>query len=530
MNRGLDNPSRADSMAFETAVDDQARQSRPAVNAARGAAWLVVAGYGAQVVTLFLSLGLRRVLGPAGMGFIALAQLAATYAPLLSLGVAQAAEREIAREFGRGDDPLAGRLERTAGAVMLALGMAVLGLAILVAWIALDGPPASVTVIVVGAVVLSQQIAIWATFRLRTRGKFRTLGIWGAIGQVGFIALPLLGALTGGLSWALVGVAAGSALQAALLGWRSRITVRPRLDAAVLGRLTRIAPGFLTISLSATLLSSVDQLAVSVLLGPTALGLYSTAYLGNLFLMRVPNLIGSVIFPLLQKEIGARRDPARVGSIARRVTGTLVIALPLLTAALEIFLPATVHVALPAYREAIPAMRLLLVGVTGLAIAMPATQVLITLDRQWALTRLNAGFAGAMVIAYVGAHLWGRLTIDVAAGVDVVVYALYGVAAQYVGTRSVPAPKAWLPGIVATAYVPMLALLGGAWAADQLLPPVDAPALAAGLVLQAVLFVLVWAAMASRFVRSNEVVRADLGSMVDVVTTRIRQGLRRGGR
>ena len=64
--------------------------------------WLMGSGYASQAVMLVLAVGLRRVLGPALMGFVALAQLAATYAPFLTLGAAQAAEREVSIEIGRG--------------------------------------------------------------------------------------------------------------------------------------------------------------------------------------------------------------------------------------------------------------------------------------------------------------------------------------------------------------------------------------------------------------------------------------------
>ena len=71
-------------------VDEEAEGARSPDLADAGPAsdvvWLVGTGYATQVATLVMSISLRGVLGPAAMGFVALVQLVASYAPFLTLG------------------------------------------------------------------------------------------------------------------------------------------------------------------------------------------------------------------------------------------------------------------------------------------------------------------------------------------------------------------------------------------------------------------------------------------------------------
>jgi O-antigen/teichoic acid export membrane protein len=489
--------------------------------AAVDVAWLVGTGYAAQVATLVVSIALRGVLGPTAMGFVALAQLAVPYAPFLTLGVAQAAEREIAIELGRGRPDLADGIEGIAAILALAVGAAVaIGCLIATRWI--GAPEAAVTLAAAGLIVFMQQIAVWATIRLRTRYQFRALGIWGAVGSIAAISLTLLGAVIGGMAWALAGLAAGAAFQAAVLARAAGLTV-PRPGTSSLQRLVSLGPGFLAAGLSAVLLNSIDQIAVASLLGPTALGLYTAAYLGNAFLVRVPNLVGSVIYPRLQRDLGAHGDIPRLHGTVRRTTEATLVAMGPLIAVLFIALPVLVRVVLPAFVPAIPAMRLLLIGVAGLALAVPASQLLVTVDRVWRQVAITLSIGLGMTTTYVLASTVGAMSISSAAVVDLVAYSLYGIVVQAVAARVAREHTRWLIRPMGVIALPLAVLMITAVVIDTIVvDPGFGPA-AGGALVQAIAFGLTWVVVAGSYLKGQPTLANDLMAVFRAIGQRLRR-------
>lgn len=502
-------------------ADVEGSASGASADAAVDVAWLVGTGYVAQAATLVVSVALRGVLGPTAMGFVALGQLAVPYAPFLTLGVAQAAEREIAIELGRGRPDVADRIEGVAAVLALGFGALVaIGCLVATRWI--QAPEAAVTLAAAGAIVFTQQIAVWATIRLRTRHRFRALGIWGAVGSIASISLTLLGAVFGGLPWALAGLASGAVLQAALLA-RAAGLIAPHPGTSPLRRLVSLAPGFLAAGLSTVLLNSIDQIAVASLLGPTALGLYSAAYLGNAFLVRVPNLVGSVIYPRLQRDLGAHGDIRRLHRTVRRTTEATLVAMGPLIAVLFIALPLLVRVVLPAFVPAIPAMRLLLIGVAGLALAVPASQMLVTVDRVWRQVAITLCIGLGMAATYVLASSVGAMSIGTAALVDVVAYSLFGTIVQVVAARTAGERTGWLVRPLGVIALPLAVLVITAILIDAIVGDVGLVPAAAGAFVQAIAFGVTWVVVAHAYLRGQPTLTNDLMAVFRAVGHRLRR-------
>ena len=187
--------------------------------------------------------------------------------------------------------------------------------------------------------------------------------------------------------------------------------------------------------MTATLLLTVDQLAVGLALGTTSLGLYSAAYLGYGFVLRIPTLIGTVIYPRLQRELGATSDAGQVFAMASRTTDVLVISVPVLVGVASVALPALVYLTLPQFREAVGPMRLLLIGVAGLAFAMPAGLFLLTVNRQRREVAISGSILAIMAVAYLVAGVTGTMSLEVAAAVDAAAYIGYGIVMQVAAHR-----------------------------------------------------------------------------------------------
>jgi len=473
--------------------------------------WLILTGYLSQVLILGLAILLRRELGPAGMGYLALTQLVATYAPFLSLGAMQAAEREIPIAIARGDEEAARSLE-LAGFVV-ALTVSVIACAALFAIGVLRSstdPLLGAALICASIILLTQQIGIWAIVRLRTRLRFMAFGWSTAAGGVAWAFLAIVGASVGGALGALVGVVIAAVIQAALLSKVARIgglAIPPRRSFL---KLATLSPAFLASGATTTLLLSVDQLAVGFTLGVTSLGLYSAAYLGNAFVLRVPTLIETVIYPRLQRELGATSDTGRVFAMAWRTTGALAIAMPALVATFFVALPALVFLALPAFREAIGPMRLLLVGVAGLAFSMPAADYLITVNRQWRQVAISGSILAVMACTYLVAGASGMMSLQVAAGVDAAAYLGFGIVMQVAAHRVAGQPVRQLLRLMPIFVLPTIELLVGAVVADALVPRLDPTGVVLHAGLQAGLFGVTWAALAWLHLRADRESRADL--------------------
>ncbi len=505
-------------------VSESSEPQRSGIAATTDAVWLILPGYVSQILMVGLALLLRRVLGPAGMGYVAVTGLATSYASYLSLGAMQAAEREIPIAIAHRDEAEARALESAGVAVALVVSAAVCG-ALLVIGASRSGSDAllGAALICGSTVMLLQQISNWATVRLRTRLRFSALGRWTAAAAVSGSILTVVGALVDGAAGALVGVFAGGALQAAVL-WRvaglGGLEVPSR---ASIRRLAALSPAFFASGVSATLLLTVDQLAVGFMLGTVSLGLYSAAYLGNGFALRVPTLVGTVIYPRLQRELGITSDPARVFAMTARTTGAIAVGIPLLVAAFFVGLPALVFVVLPEFRGAIWPMRLLLVGVAGIAFGMPGSHYLITVNRQWQQVAISLSVLGFMAGAYLAAGANGMMSLQVAAGVDVVAYFAYGIAMQEAARRVASQPAGPLLRLMPIYLLPAIELLAGAAVADALVPRLDAIGVVLHAGLQGGLFGLTWASLAGLRLRAHQESREDLSMVLALV----RQAARR---
>jgi len=496
------------------------RQAGP--QAVTDAFWLVLTAYLSQFLTLGLAFVLRRQLGPVGMGYVAIVTLVATYAPYASLGTIQAAEREIAIAIGRGNEAEAESLEAAGSRV--ALLFALVAACVVAAVGIVRGSTdhlLGATLLCAAAVLLLQQLGVWATLRLRTRYRFRSLGWITAFTAVATALLNVVGATVGGTVGTLIAIGLGSLLAAVLMAAVAgvgRVSIHRR---GVIHGLAVLAPGFLASGAASLVLGSIDQLAVGFLLGTTSLGLYSAAYLGYGFVLRVPTLIGSVIYPRLQRKLGASNDRARVFAMVARTTAIVAVAMPAMVAVFYVALPALVYLILPEFRQAVDPMRLLLVGLVGFAFGMPATQYLITVNRQWLQVAISGAFLVGMASAYLAASATGHMSLLVAAGVDAVGYYAYGITMQIAAHRVAGVPLRAMLSLMPIHALTAVELLLGAVLTGALLGSAGATGIILGAVAQAILFGACWLALAAAFAHSHDGARDDMRLLLDLM----REGL-----
>jgi hypothetical protein len=177
---------------------------------------------------------------------------------------------------------------------------------------------------------------------------------------------------------------------------------------------------------------------------------------------------------------------------------------------------------LPAFGAAIPPMRLLLVGVAGLAIAVPASQILVTIDRLWRQVVLTAVTGLAMAIAYGLAWVMGAMSIGTAALVDLVAYLLYGIALQVAASKAAGGHTDWLVRPLAVIAVPLLTLAAAATIWDARVEDFGLVPAAVGSCVQALAFGATWLILARSYVASRPTLANDLRTVTRDVLHRLR--------
>jgi O-antigen/teichoic acid export membrane protein len=493
--------------------------------AAGDALTLLVAASVAQLLAIGLNVLLRRQLGVDGMAYVVITQLALTYSSYVGLGTLQAAEREIPIELSRGRRDVVRDIERFAWAASLIGGVAVAAVLVAVALLVVDqdDPLLRATFVTSGAILVAQQVTDVSAVRLRTRLRFRWVAALNAVYSVAFIGVVLAGAIAGAVYGALAATVVSVAVVSGLFGLVAKPSLRFGGSLRAARHLLTLAPGFLFSSLAFVGLMSIDQLAVAFLLGTGALGVYSAAVLGKTFVLAFPGMVGAVIYPRLQRELGASTDPATVFGITARTTSMVVLAMPLVVAVFFVTLPLVIRFFLPEFADAVVPMRLLLVAAGALGFGIPAVQLLLSLDRQWLETAITGAAAALFVAGCVVMSSSGVLSVAAVAWLTATIYAAYALAVQWLAARvagqsAMPIIQLWSI-LIATLAV----LLITAPVADRLSGDRGSPAMViAGLAVQIVPFLAAWVVGFVVLLRLRPQARHDLASLVEPLLARWR--------
>lgn len=269
--------------------------------------------FGGQVVMTLIGVGTgvitARWLGPEGRGLFQLIVVVAPFmiANLVKLGIPQASVYVIRREHV---EPSV--VASNTAALVLALAVVAAGGCWLAqSWIyanVLKGAPAGA----LAAVVVLVPLVIWQAYLLGVVQALQRFGEYN-IQQIAPNLLSLIGMavvliwLDGGVRGA---VATYVAVMAIVTGWLAlrvhRVApIRPRIDCAVMGRMLRFGVKSHLQTLAATWHLRIDQLLIGYLLDPTQVGLYAVAVNLTNLLLRVPDALGTVLFPRLA---GATRE------------------------------------------------------------------------------------------------------------------------------------------------------------------------------------------------------------------------------
>ncbi len=382
----------------------------------RGTALATGGAVAGAAVSFARNLLIAKTMGPAAFGLWNVCLLLRGLALESHLGALSALGLDAPIHRGAGRAEEARRVERTALAGALVLGVAAATVAG-VLFRGIGGPPVAAAAVLLGATIVLQQVLASDIVLLRARREFLRVAL-----VQGAFALAHLGGLVLFLP--------GRYITGALLAWVTGLAVavlaaRPRLaepiplpgprDLRGLGALLRRGLPAYLVGLAMTVYFQSDRWVVAGLLGDADLGYYSILVWGGTALVLVPDTFSAVLWPFAGERFGRSGErPEALASYAGAVLGPLALFLGALLLGALAFMDALVAWKIPFYAPALPSLRLYLAGMFLLSLALPLRYLLVT-----------AGFEGRVLGAQVAA-------LVVAVGLEVAAvlagYGLPGVA------------------------------------------------------------------------------------------------------
>jgi O-antigen/teichoic acid export membrane protein len=208
-----------------------------------------------------------------------------------------------------------------------------------------------------------------------------------------------------GLRWLNLDAALLALVAAAVLGCLASTafalpTLRgPRLiDRVGLGRLVALSPWLAAATMLAALGTNLDVLLLASVAGPQPAGVYASGRALALPFGIAAAAVGAVLLPRLACLEGDSQLRPCASRIARRLTAAAGVT------ALAVIVLAPVVVGLvygDAYRDAVAVLRILVLAHALDLVAWPAVDVLLVLDRPWAVAALNGAFLAVAAVGLV---------------------------------------------------------------------------------------------------------------------------------
>lgn len=488
-------PRVATAPAVSTATSRTVDCSAPAIAPVRGwrtalADSFVVGGATliCQALGVVTSIAFRALLDPAQIGIWQGLKLALEYGNYASLGVSKGATRELTIALGSGDRARADRLAHLGFTFNMLTSVSYSALMLLAAgtiwYTSATSYPLAWSCGLAGMALLAilQRHVSFDVTVLRAQQAFRSTSLLNLLEAA---CMLIVGASAVWL-WGLPGLylATGVTL---LASWRLLYHVRRRAyrwhwDAAEIGRLATIGAPILLIAVCGTAMRSLDRWLI---LGFSPdrefeLGVYSLALLVTTQLSGVANVFAIVMGPRYGELLGSSGQTAVVARLAARLTEVKALAMLLPGIATMTIGPLVLVALLPGYEAGLSAMLIRVPGVVARALAIPANQLLITIDHQRrALAAMIPPFiVGLLAAWYAHRQGWGLIGIAWAMTASDLVYLAVQAAVAFCRALR-PTQQFRYAGMLLLGIVPLLILavlrvhtsfgVAGAWQAALLL-------------------------------------------------------------
>jgi O-antigen/teichoic acid export membrane protein len=343
-----------------------------------------------QVLGVFSSVLFRALLDPAQMGIWQGLKLVLSYGNYANLGVSKGAARELTIALGRGDRDAAQRNVNLAFTVnlltSLLYALVLAGAAVWIAWTGAGGYSVSwsLGLAAMGLLAGVQRHVNFQINVLRSKQQFRATSLLSVLEAAMTLGLGVTAAWLWGLRGLYLATLGTLIVSAVYLSRADRCWPRLQWDRREIRRLAVIGAPMLGIALLTSLNRSIDRWMILSFSSNREfeLGCYSLSLLVATQLSGVASVFAIVMQPRYGELLGSSGAPNKVARLAARMT-ELKGAVVALAGVLAIVAgPPFLGWLLPDYEAGLAPLVIRVPGIAALALAIPATQFLITVNRQ----------------------------------------------------------------------------------------------------------------------------------------------------
>lgn len=342
-----------------------------------------IASYFAKIFDLLSGVVIRRILGPMVMGIFAELMLIFQYAKHYHLGTYESLDREIPYFNGRGDFNRVEEIKDAGFSFSFIASIIVGGSLILISnFLNLD-KRLTLGLHLIAILIIAQSIITLFIIIARTHHKFTLLSrynfLFSMIGATLTICLVTKFGLYG-LLYALILTDIFAILFFLKNGFYLKVKIHQNWKE--IGRLLKIGFPILLYGFIFTTLLSVDRFMIIAFLGRVQLGYYSIATMMAGYLILLPNLLYTVLFPRFYEAFGREGDIKKLEYHFLTPTYIIAYLLPLIIGLTILILPLLIKYLMPQYWASLIPSYILLLGTFFISLLGMSSYLLIALNKQ----------------------------------------------------------------------------------------------------------------------------------------------------
>ncbi len=355
-----------------------------------------------QLIGLVAAVLSRRFLGPVQIGVWAIVQVVVEYSAYSSLGVSEAAPREIPYHIGKGDKAAAERIKNT---VFSFATVSALVLSALVALFALArrphlSPEMFWGLLFASLIIVLQRVNNLLVVLLRAYKDFALAGKQMTLSAVVNAALTAALAYRYRFFGFMLALCLSYVFNIAYILWKSGIRIRVVFDWKEGWALMRYGFPLQLLGVLNTFVGNIDRILIAWLLGFHDVGLYLVAVMGYSYLAGVPNAVATVLVPHFHEEFGKRQNARELLGYLQKASRAFSELMIVLVGCGWFLSPLFIQLALPEFTEAIRAAQWLMLGSYFLALTHPYSTFLIVIKKHLRLFIVMGVLALMALAAY----------------------------------------------------------------------------------------------------------------------------------
>jgi len=378
---------------------DSRRPERP-LRASAAVTLIGGSSYVAMLVSVVRSILVMRLIGVRGRGIMRYVALIKGYLANAGIGFRHGVSKKLPLAIGAEDEEQAAAIEDAGfAAVTLATAAAALGMLLWAVFLSAADRETRIALAIGAGILLGEEVVVLYWCVLRSWSSFGMLALADLVRTAAQFALVVGGATLLGVTGAMLGWLAAVLVVLTYIHLVSRVLVKLRFDWAQMSHLFLVGLPIALISLSDTLLRSIDGAILARYYDLEQFGLYSVAMQMAAYLFAIPQAAGFVIWPRVLEAYGAADQD---GKTQRRVVAPTIAAagiMPVLAGMAYLAIPPAIGLLLPKFSDSVAAAQVLGMGSVLLALPLATNSALVAKNRE-ALVILaklaGAGLAGGL--------------------------------------------------------------------------------------------------------------------------------------